>query len=467
MISEKIRYIEFNSEWLSKEGNRLDGSFYLDKSRKAIIKIKEKGIKTEILGNWLEDVFLPNRFKRIYVEKLNCGIPFLTTSDVLKHDHSYVKILSKKTKNLENYILNKNEILVARSGTIGNVSLVYDDIEGFAGTEDLIRLVPKKTAQYGYIYAYLLSEVGSNLLKSGTFGSVVDHIEPEHVKNLPLVILDEKTIYKINLDIIKVFKLRTKANKILKQAEEDLYLYLNLPKLDDDDCKYLEGTSIKSWEISGFNKWFRFDANYYNTIANIAIQNIMNHNNKNWIKKLGDKQIVKEIINPPRSSRIYVNNKLGVPYYSGSNLSQFCKSGVKHLAKTHNQIQNVKVKKGTVLITRVGTTGRVFFVDELKDGICVSDNILRLIPGPNIIPEFLYVFLRSKYGEVQLNKIKTGAVQDYIPDEYVNDILIIVPDKSIQNKIATNVVQAFKLRNEAELIEIECKKHFDEIILDN
>ena len=48
MISEKIRYIEFNSEWLSKEGNRLDGSFYLDKSRKAIIKIKEKGIKTHL-----------------------------------------------------------------------------------------------------------------------------------------------------------------------------------------------------------------------------------------------------------------------------------------------------------------------------------------------------------------------------------------------------------------------------------
>ena len=71
----------------------------------------------------------------------------------------------------------------------------------------------------------------------------MDHIEPEHVKKLPLVLLDENIISKIHLDIIKVFKLRSKANKLLKQAEDDLYFYLNLPKLDDD-CEYLNKSSI-------------------------------------------------------------------------------------------------------------------------------------------------------------------------------------------------------------------------------
>lgn len=459
-----IKHINFNSDWLLEEGNRLDGSFYLDKSRKTIIKIREKGIKTEPLENWIKAAYFPNRFKRIYVKEPRYGIKFLTTSDVLKYEYDDVKLLSKKTKNLNKYILEKNQILVSRSGTIGNVSLVYDDTEGLLGTEDLIRLIPKKGLPFGYIYAYLLSKVGSNLLISGSFGSVVDHIDPDHCKKLPIIILGKKKHEEIHNKILKVFNLRSQANKFIKDSLDLLYEQLKLPVLKKEKY-YLLNSSIKSWEINDYDDWFRLDANFYNFSSKKAVE-IIKSKDKKIVKKLKDKSVVSDIINPPRSSRIYVDSDVGIPYYSGANLSQFCKSGLKYLARIHKQINEVKVKRGWTLITRVGTTGVAYFVDDLKDGTCVSDNILRIIPSEDIIPEYLFLFLKSDYGKVQLHKIKTGSVQDYIPEEYVNDIWILIPNKKIQEKIAEKVKKAFQLRKRAEMIEEECKSYFNKIVLE-
>jgi len=454
-----IRHLSFESDWLYENERRLDGSFYLNEGTEALIKIKDKGIKIEDLGNYLDNVFYPNRFSRDYVSPEH-GVKFLSSKDMLRYEFDNVKYISKTTKNLDDYILKDNWILVSRSGTIGNVSLVYDDIRDLAGTEHIIRLVPKKDAPYGYLYAFLNSKIGHELLKGPTFGSVVDEIEPDHIKRVPIIVLEKKK-QDIHKKIQDVFKWRTEANRLISESLELFYKRLELPKLESSE-KYLYNSKIKSWNITSFSHSLRLDANYYNSDAQKAISIIKKTKNKKWVKKLYE--ITKDVINPPRSSRIYVDESKGIPYYSGTNLTEFSKHDLKFLAKIHKQVEEVKVKKGWILVTRVGTIGIPHFVDESKDGHCVSDNILRVIPNEEILPEYLYIFFRSIYGQLQLNQIKTGAVQDYIPEDYMNDITLLNPDKPIQEEIASKVKEAYQLRAKGEKIEKECSMEFNSLI---
>lgn len=458
-MSNSIPHLSFDSQWLFVNEKRLDGSFYLNKGIEALIKIKEKKIKTEKLDNYLVDIFYPNRFSRNYVTADN-GIKFLSSKEMLHYEFNNLKSISKNTNNLNDYILKDNWILVSRSGTVGNVSLVYDDIRGYAGTEHIIRLVPKKNIPYGYLYAFLNSKIGHELLKVSTFGSVVDEIEPNHIKEMPIIILENKKD-EIHEKIKNVFRWRTEANQLMFKALDLFYKKLNLPKSLDVE-QYLSNSNIKSWNIDSFSNSLRFDANYYNSKAKKAISTLKKTTNKKWITKL--KNVTKEIINPPRSARIYVDEIYGLPYYSGTDLSIFSRHNLKHLSTTHKNVNDVKVKKDWILITRVGTIGIPHLVDESKNGHCVSDNILRVLPNNEIMPEFLYVFFKSIYGQLQLNQIKTGAVQDYIPEHYMEDIVLLNPDKSIQKEISLNVRKAYQLRTKGEQTEKECCMIFDNLI---
>ena len=461
MNYKTIDSLALSSDLLLKEDLRLDASSYLNEGNKILIKLQEKRITTQKLENFLQDVFYPNRFSRIFVESSNDGIKFLSSKDMLRYDYENVKLISKETKNLENYLLKDNWILISRSGTIGNISLVYDDNRGMSATEHIIRLIPKKEVLHGYLYAYLCSKIGHELIKKPTFGSIVDEIEPFHIKQIPLIILEKKKQAEIHKKIIHVFELRKKANKLINYSLELFYQELNLPKLIPIDS-FLFKSKIHAWEINQTSDSLRLDGNYYNLDAQYAISTILNHKKKKWVRTIG---VVTDVINPPRSSRLYVKSDHGIPYYSGTNLSEFSKNDLKFLSKKHEDINQVKIKKGWILVTRVGTIGIPYFVDESKDGHCASDNILRIIPNENVLPEFLYVFFKSKYGQLQLNQIKTGSVQDYIPEEYVSSIRILVPDYPIQKKIGKNINTAFKLRAESEKIEDECKKEFENLII--
>ena len=458
------KHLNFNSEWLYGGTNRLDGSFYINEGQKIQIQLIEKKIKTVKLSSFTEDIFYPTRFKRVYAKKKEESIKFISSSDMLRFEIDTVKKLSIEKNKINQLLLKRGWILISRSGTVGKTSYVYKNFEDLAGSDHIIRVVPKENFKYGgYLYSYLNSLVGHSLITSGTFGSVVDEIEPEDLKNIPIIWQDKKIQKEIHDKIILAFTSRARANKMFNNAIKMLYKELELPKSNKIE-NFIYGSDIKSWEVNEFNLRLRLEANYYNPDALNAIKVIQKNKNKEWIKQIGDYEI--NVINPPRSSRIYVERKLGIPYYSGTNLSQFCRKGVKNLAKIHKQIEEVKVKSGCILITRVGTIGMTYLVDDSMNGHCVSDNILRVISSKEILPEYLYLFLKSDYGKIQLEQIKTGSVQDFLPENYISDIWILVPDKKIQRKITKGVKGAMNLRMNAEILEEECRSHFDNLIFE-
>lgn len=100
---------------------RTDASYHLSDGQNVQRYIASSPYPLTTIGHVSEDIFIGNRAKRVYVKDIEHGIPFLSSSDILKANFDSVKLASKKyTPEIERMSLKKGWTLISRSGTIGN-----------------------------------------------------------------------------------------------------------------------------------------------------------------------------------------------------------------------------------------------------------------------------------------------------------------------------------------------------------
>ena len=137
------------------------------------------------LGDHVERVFYPGRFKRNYVEEREGAIPFLGGSNITEFISRTDKWLRNDDPRLETLAVRAGWILITRSGTTGIISSVPEEWDGFAMSEHVIRIVPdpKKLDPY-YLLSYLRTKSCQEQLKKGVFGSVIDEISSEYIADI-------------------------------------------------------------------------------------------------------------------------------------------------------------------------------------------------------------------------------------------------------------------------------------------
>lgn len=148
------------------------------------------------LGDLVEKVVCPGRFKRRYVEKSDGGVPFLGGSNISQYSISTKKFLAKDDPTLGELIVQEGWILITRSGSTGIVSSVPKSWSGFAMSEHVIRIIPKPKADvpFEYIESFLRSSLGQTLVAAGVFGSVIDEITPDQIEAIPIPVPKDKKI---------------------------------------------------------------------------------------------------------------------------------------------------------------------------------------------------------------------------------------------------------------------------------
>ena len=89
------------------------------------------------------------------------------------------------------------------------------------------------------------------------------------------------------------------------------------------------------------------------------------------------------------------------------------------------------------------------FVYRNMDGYAVSEDVIRVKPNNEYVyGGFIYAFLNSPYGHIQLMQEEYGSVQKKLRDFHVGDILLPIPiDKGLSiNEI---IIAAFDKRADA------------------
>jgi type I restriction enzyme S subunit len=173
------------SEWLYREGSRLDAGYYNAETMQAHIAMASSGWTMKPLREVTERIFIPPRFKRVYVDKAH-GVPFLQGTHISQSRPTGLKYLSRSAhKNLHRWVIEAGWVLVTCSGTIGRAAVALQNWDGWAASQHILRVVPKTegSCPAGYIYAWLSSPLGQAQF-NGTYGAVVDELTAEHVESI-------------------------------------------------------------------------------------------------------------------------------------------------------------------------------------------------------------------------------------------------------------------------------------------
>lgn len=245
----KVETFSIASPWLKQADElRLDASFYNPRVAEALAILKRSGLSLQPLANVTKRIFIPPRFKRIYVEETH-GVPFLQGSHVVHFQPANIKYLSLTAQEgLDRWIIESGWILVTCSGTIGRVAIAPPSWDQWAASQHILRIVPdpEGPCPAGYICAYLSSELGQAQLTSRIYGAVVDEITEEQAKSVLIPVPKSADQRKVVADIDVAAKESVLAkDRAVKLAQESVSGILSLiPELKsqkaDEDAEDAE-----------------------------------------------------------------------------------------------------------------------------------------------------------------------------------------------------------------------------------
>lgn len=223
---------------LSKLEGRLDASNHLpivNAIAKHLTKCAEE-VSTLSDSRISQEILLPGRFKRVYVEE-GQGAVFFGGKQLSELDPSGKKYLSltQHARRIDKDLkIKENTILISRSGTIGKTNITPKHWEGWVASEHIIRLVPASNSIAGYVYCWLASDYGCELITHYKYGAVVDEIDTNQVSQVQIPLLKNKEVQtKINDLVLEANKKRYNAYLLEQEAIGMVdNLVLNQPKVE-------------------------------------------------------------------------------------------------------------------------------------------------------------------------------------------------------------------------------------------
>ncbi|MBM4043589.1 MAG: hypothetical protein FJ279_00595 [Planctomycetes bacterium] len=203
----------------SELAGRLDVSFHLPTAKACIAQMGKGKYPLIPLGDIASRIFIPPRFKRIYVAREH-GIPFLRPSDITMMKPCDLKYLSRgATDALEQLMLRVGDIMVTTDGTVGRTGVVPKQLEGWSGSNNIARIVyGVEDNRNGYVAALLMTSYGFHQLTREIYGAVVDHLEEEHIAAVLLPDAPLGTQRTIGTQVVQAFEKKEQANEIENKA---------------------------------------------------------------------------------------------------------------------------------------------------------------------------------------------------------------------------------------------------------
>lgn len=465
-----LKYGSVSIAQMVSNGHRYDASAYNIEAMNALRKVKRnKYGYIDLLGKngLINNAFVGNRFKRIYTENYK-DIPFFLPSDIENIYPKATKYISAKTNtDIDSLKVKTDMLLMSVSGTIGKTAIVRQRLNDCVFSHDLLRIDFKDKYDLGYVYAFMNTKVGLLILQSNNYGAVIDHIEPEHLANVPIPNVPNELKKVIHNSIIESYDLRDKSNDLIDEAQNLLYNELQLPDINTIKGEnYAENKGFKNYVIKVNQLNDRLDGSYHIPEVEEIIKAVSK--NAAEVTTLGDNRISSKIILPERFKRIYVDKDHGVPFFGGKQLLSLNPTNVKYLSLIHhrNRIENqLLLEKNMCAVTCSGTIGKIMIVPQHWEGWTLNQHVMRVKPANESIAGYIYAWLDSPYAKPLIIRNTYGAVVDEIDDNQLSTVAIpLLKNKQVQQKINDLVLEANELRYQAYLKEQEAINQMNKII---
>ncbi len=208
------------------KGKRLDAYYYQPKFEE-IEKAIEKGrFEVRELKDFITKIHYGASVKNEYV---NEGIPLLRISNLKENkiDLSDVaKLPETMRKELGNAFVKEGDLLISRSGTVGVVSVVPKEAEGFAFGSFMIKFCLKDGINKYYVASWLNTKLQKLLTEREKIGAIqgnitIGTIESFKIPNPPLEI-QNKIAEEVKRRMQRAEQLQKEAKEVLERAKQEV-----------------------------------------------------------------------------------------------------------------------------------------------------------------------------------------------------------------------------------------------------
>lgn len=321
------------------------------------------------------------------------------------------------------------------------------DMDGVWSNQDIMKVVPNpKFIKPGYLYAYLSSRFGVPIVVSGTYGAIIQHIEPQHISGLPVPRLGEVEDQTHEL-VQEAANFRTEANKSISKQVKALEEEIAGGPVSWDHEKP-QSLSVEMKTISSFIN--RLDAFHHIGFVGEAEEKVR-------VPLIAISEVA-DALRPPIFKRVHVQEG-GYEFLGGADvLTMNQQSDVRISSKTKN-IDKFIVKPGQVLFQCVGQRYGIFGRPTLSNrnliGKAVSEHQIRIIPHDSRDAGYISIYLATGFGLRFLLKHSSGTSIPVLQESGARRIQIYWPDKKRRHAISKMAEEAWE--NRAKSVELEAK----------
>lgn len=375
----------------------------------------------------------------------------------------------------DKYILNENDILIARSGnTVGKAyihkSAPYDCF--FAGY--LIRFViDKQKALPEYIFTFTQLNTYKDWVKAVQRPSGQPNINSEEYQSLeiPLPDIDKQQVIVdiINSAYLQKQQKESEAQQLLDSIDAYILneLGITLPEIK---------TNLKSrmFLVKRSELEARLDPYYSQEYFKEAFNALARGNYPLYsIKSLSS--LITSGITPKSGGEAYTDDKeTGIPFIRSGNIDingNFDFEDLLYLKPEIHEciMKSSQVHKNDLMIAIVGATiGQVgIFLDEREANINQAIALVRLKDGNDV--QYVKELIKSQVGQLSLNRLKRPVARANINLEEISTIKIPLPPFAKQKEIANHIYairqQAKQLQEEGKAILENAKKEVEQMII--
>ena len=435
--------------WMEGYGFRLDCQPYLGGALETKVLLDKLACRKDPLRSVTQAIYHAGRESRCWVDSLEHGVPFLSSSDILKADLSDLPLMARRqVAETPLFVIRRGWTLITRSGTIGKMAYCRPEMDGMACSEHVLRVVPDSAkVPSGYLYAFLSSKFGVPLVVSGTYGSIIQSIEPEHIANLPVPRFGDALEHEVHTLVEQAAQLRSQASAIINDARNRIVEFFGRPPTPGVGKRHPKwpGHVVQSGQLRDVG---RLDALFYNPVASDLDAWVLAHGAGS--ATLG---AVADVFDVPPFKHIYVEPEHGVGFFTSADIFLVDKKPDKFLSLTQTKGRDLYVlRRGWVLLARSGSLGgniaKPQFADSAMDRKTASDHVIRIAPKTaDISPGYLYAYLSTpEIGYPFILRTATGACIPALWPVYLKQIRVLQPSPDLNTRTDTEIQDAFEMR---------------------
>lgn len=433
---------------------RLDAEYYQPEYLDAANKIT--GIKYTTIKKLAEKVFSGPFGSTLKSESYqNFGIPFIRIgdiSDIFIQKENLIFISENEHRRIYSTRLNPGDIVLSKIGTVGRLSVISNELGEVNISENNIgiRLQNLDENLRSFILFFLLGKYGQSQIIRKASGNIQLKLNVIDIENLilPVAQRDQNELFANYFR--QITESRNESINFYREAENLLLKELGLENFKSEKKLF----SIVNF--SDCQKANRIDPDFYQQ----KYFDILSAISKNKSEKI--KNIAKRING---NQKIIRDREYNYTKISDIDISSGSANSNKIIGKDLPANAKIRITGGELAISKVRPTrGAIAIIPEKFSENHIISGAFSVYEVNSPIREYLQVVLKSIIGKLQMERPTTGTSYPTITDQDVENLLIPILPKAIQEKIADFVRLSHSARQKSKELLESAKKKVEELI---